>query len=215
MSNLNSNENLATLREGIAQHFNKDEFILLCADLEIDHENLSGDTKIRKAHELVRYMDRHGKLDVLVSKLKDIRPNFNWTQGKHKVLASRLPRPLADFISRHDSNDTDWVVKLEQYLQLGELKMVSLWGSGGVGKTSLAIYVANRLKNRYNNRVVWIEIFDQTSLTEDQLLNEVAKQLGSRDLLKLAQEDFEYKRDEVRKLLDVSTLIVIDDFHYQ
>ncbi len=215
MSNLNSNENLATLREGIAQHFNKDEFILLCADLEIDHENLSGDTKIRKAHELVRYMDRHGKLDVLVSKLKDIRPNFNWTQGKPKVLASRLPRPLADFISRHDSNDTDWVVKLEQYLQLGELKMVSLWGSGGVGKTSLAIYVANRLKNRYNNRVVWIEIFDQTSLTEDQLLNEVAKQLGSRDLLKLAQEDFEYKRDEVRKLLDVSTLIVIDDFHYQ
>lgn len=214
MSNLNSNENLATLREGINQYFDKDEFILLCADLEIDHENLSGDTKIRKAHELVRYMDRRGELEVLVSKLKDIRPNFNWTQGKPKVLASRLRKPLADFISRHDSNDTDWVVKLEQYLQLGELKMVSLWGSGGVGKTSLAIYVANRLKNRYNNRVVWIEIFDQTSLTEDQLLNEVAKQLGSRDLLKLAQEDFEYKRDEVRKLLDVSTLIVIDDFHY-
>jgi hypothetical protein len=48
------------VREAIKQHYSLDEMRTLCDDLGIDYENLPGETRERKALELVGYFERHG-----------------------------------------------------------------------------------------------------------------------------------------------------------
>ena len=70
-------ENLTQLRNAIAQQFDTNEIVLLCADLRVDYDNLAGDTKERKVQELINYLKRRERLPELVKLCRQRRPNFD------------------------------------------------------------------------------------------------------------------------------------------
>ncbi len=55
------------------------ELRTFCFDLDIDHENLPGDTKIEKAIGLVSYLARHNRLSDLVELGQKRRPDITWS----------------------------------------------------------------------------------------------------------------------------------------
>lgn len=63
------------LRDALKERFNEDELRTLCSDLSLDYEALSGESKSRKADELVNYYERRGKLDTLIAAVKAARPD--------------------------------------------------------------------------------------------------------------------------------------------
>jgi Tfp pilus assembly protein PilF len=66
------------LREGIVDVYSKEELEILCTDLGVKYDLLSGDTLPYKAQNLIEYMQRRGKLPVLITTLKEERPHINW-----------------------------------------------------------------------------------------------------------------------------------------
>lgn len=67
-----------------------------------------------------------------------------------------LPRPADDFIGRE--RDVSDICQL-----LGNLRQVTLTGTGGIGKTRLAISVADRLAHRFDDGVRFVDLSDATT----------------------------------------------------
>lgn len=68
------------LHELIAHHFNEDEFVELCKDLGISHEQFSGENLTRKTLELVGYYERrrktHNLIDAILSAREELEPEL-------------------------------------------------------------------------------------------------------------------------------------------
>jgi hypothetical protein len=69
---------LRELRTRIDQHFSLDEIQLLCFDLGVDYEHLSGQTKPIKAHGLIMYLAQRARLDALLQLVEAQRPGIDW-----------------------------------------------------------------------------------------------------------------------------------------
>ena len=82
---------------------------------------------------------------------------------------SNLPVPLTSFVGR--AREIATVTEL-----VGERRLVTLTGPGGIGKTRLAIEVAGRVRGAFPDGIVWIDFspVDDPAL----LLPEVARALG-------------------------------------
>lgn len=63
------------LRDVLATAFSLDELKDLCQDLDVNYENIPGDTLRAKARELVLYFQRHSRFDDLVAAARRIRPD--------------------------------------------------------------------------------------------------------------------------------------------
>ena len=66
------------IRQRISRHFNYDEIKTICFDLDVDYDNLPGSNKDEKARELVVFLDRSGKLENLLKRAQELRPNIVW-----------------------------------------------------------------------------------------------------------------------------------------
>jgi len=71
---------LSDMRNGVVECFNFSELQILCIDLGIDYENLSGDGKEAKARELIGYLHRRHRLSQLITYCISARPNYAWPQ---------------------------------------------------------------------------------------------------------------------------------------
>jgi predicted ATPase/DNA-binding CsgD family transcriptional regulator len=80
------------------------------------------------------------------------------------VLANNLPRPLTSFVGRGDE-----LAAVERLL--GTERMVTLTGSGGCGKTRLAVQAAARLADRWPDGVWWVDL---GPVTDPALVAELA-----------------------------------------
>ncbi len=73
--------NSKALRLQIIESFDLEELELLCDDIEdidVHFGNLSG-TKIEpKAQNLIKHMQKHGKMHVLLQELQSRRPHIDW-----------------------------------------------------------------------------------------------------------------------------------------
>lgn len=69
---------LSGLRDLLNHHFNNDELRQLCFDLDIEYENLPGDTRILKAQSLVAQLQRQGRVFDLITLVRHQRPTVNW-----------------------------------------------------------------------------------------------------------------------------------------
>jgi hypothetical protein len=67
------------LRATIAGCFNESELGDLCADLQVDYENLPGETKSDHVRELIAYLQRRNRLPELVTRCAQLRPLAQWT----------------------------------------------------------------------------------------------------------------------------------------
>ena len=81
----NSSEpvNKPLLRELIAKHFDLEEIKVLCFDLNVDYEDLTGEKKAGKTMSLVLYFDRRDNLSGLIQKLRKERPRVDWDLVEH------------------------------------------------------------------------------------------------------------------------------------
>lgn len=69
---------LGPLRQQITSLFNLDEIRVLCLDLGMNYDDLSGSTISTKAASMIAYADRRGQLDQLMVALQRERPSANW-----------------------------------------------------------------------------------------------------------------------------------------
>jgi hypothetical protein len=69
---------LTGLRESISKTFSKDELRILAHDLDIDYDDLGGETKTNKVLELIAFMQRRNQLPTLVKRLRELRPDISW-----------------------------------------------------------------------------------------------------------------------------------------
>ncbi len=77
-NNLNFEPSYKELREKIQEHFSMGELKGLCFDIGLDFEDLSGDEKIEKTVQLIKYMQRREQLPELIQALYEKRQNVNW-----------------------------------------------------------------------------------------------------------------------------------------
>lgn len=77
------------LQGQIALLFDLDEISSLCMSLEIDFENIQGNTKIAKSERLVQYLDQREKIHELTQLLKASRPNANWDVNFRDISAEQ------------------------------------------------------------------------------------------------------------------------------
>lgn len=66
------------LRDLIFEYFSLVEIKSLCFDIDINYDELSGDTLKLKIQELIFYCYRHDKIMELISTCESLRPQVNW-----------------------------------------------------------------------------------------------------------------------------------------
>jgi predicted ATPase len=93
----------------------------------------------------------------------------------HGVRANRqLPHPLTPLIGREDD-----VRRVLDLLDDPDNRMVTIFGTGGVGKTRLALAVADRAKDRYPDALAYVDV---GTVTEPSLvIPTVAQALGFQE----------------------------------
>lgn len=131
-------------------------------------------------------------------------------EGKQPSLTN-IPRPpVVGFVARRDEQGRDIVERLIEELAPEKRQLVSLWGPGGAGKTTLAAEVVRATEAVFRGRVAWASSLRRADFGLATLLDEIATQLGREDLRKLAPEP---KAAEVAALVGAQpTLVVLDNF---
>ncbi len=66
------------LLELVVRCFNADEVRDLCFELGVNYNDLSGEGHIVKSRELLRYLERDGRIDEFVAACSRLRPNAPW-----------------------------------------------------------------------------------------------------------------------------------------
>src|SRR5262245_32697362 len=131
------------------------------------------------------------------------------------LLPAAIPRPpRVGFVARRDQtrdqNGRDLIELLREELAPERRQIVTLWGSGGVGKTTLAAETVRGLADQFQGRVVWTGPQLRADFTASALLDEIATQLGRADLRTAPPAE---KPELVRALLAESpALVVLDNF---
>ncbi|MCA9942348.1 MAG: hypothetical protein KC449_02655, partial [Anaerolineales bacterium] len=85
-------QKLTLLRKLLIQHFSLDELQVLCFDLGLDYEELPGDTRTTKMHDLIEYLQRRGELTRLLTKVTEQRNFVNWPTFSTTALGTTAER---------------------------------------------------------------------------------------------------------------------------
>ena len=87
--------------------------------------------------------------------------------------------------------------------------MLFLQGVGGIGKTTLAIYIAQKYKHRKRVHVIWVTSKNEV-LTLDKILNSIAHFFDFTGIDSLSLDE---KQDKVLKVLKQNrSLLIVDNF---
>jgi hypothetical protein len=78
------------LREWLAANLEISQLRLLCADLDVDYEDLGGQSKKLKAQELIGYLNRRGRVDELVHAVERMEADPSLYQA-YRRLPVRCP----------------------------------------------------------------------------------------------------------------------------
>jgi hypothetical protein len=104
------------LRRKITKHFSLGEVKVLCQDVTVDYDELSGEEKVEKVSNLIGYLARRGRLADLIQLLKEERSKVDWEESiptpEQQIQDAEKLIPLAkdDLILR------EYLEKLQQYL---------------------------------------------------------------------------------------------------
>jgi len=121
-------------------------------------------------------------------------------QRRASPLYPALPLPLASFVGREQEK-----VALTQLLRRPDVRLVSLTGPGGVGKTRLALEIANSLRQEFAKNVVFVSL--AAVCDQQQLFSAIAAALGLSDSRSLVSADRLGAALQQR-----NTLLILDNF---
>jgi tetratricopeptide (TPR) repeat protein len=119
----------------------------------------------------------------------------------------QLPTDIGDFTGRKD-----YIARIEEILTLG--KIVTISGIPGVGKSALAIHAAHRLKDRYPDAQLHVNLHGQTpesALETKTVLIRVLNALTGRDESQLATDLDGLVAQYRSTLADKRALIILDN----
>ena len=71
-----SNSDLLSI---LSVRFSREELRTLCFELGVDFDDLGGEGKTAKARELILRMRRYSQLENLIQRIKETRPDIDWT----------------------------------------------------------------------------------------------------------------------------------------
>jgi hypothetical protein len=138
--------NLPSLRDLLAQHFSLEELRALCLDLDVEYENLPGETRLAKAQALVTHCLRAGRLPALAQRARALRPAAPWPDGA--ALADewdRLQRAKAAQEGLHGVLPDAQMDAVLATLQAREAELLAhLTGGGAVALGAGALAVGER-----------------------------------------------------------------------
>lgn len=163
-----TSSNLSTLRLALTTLFDEEELRTLCFDLGVAYDNLPAQGISGKARELVSYLDRRGRTQDLVEIVSRLRPELlssagvsdygGQIAGNHITTIDRLVSerhtcpPTANTKIYHNLPHPDYeqfVGRLQQLARIHRLllptnrcSVITIEGTGGIGKSSLALEVA-------------------------------------------------------------------------
>jgi DNA polymerase III delta prime subunit len=118
--------------------------------------------------------------------------------------------PTTGYVPRFNDKGQDILKLLRKTLAPGKNQLVSLWGPGGTGKTTLAIMIAREMFKEFAGRVVWVNGHVRPDFSLSTMLDIIARRLGRPDFCVYSLEQ---KKEEVGELVNgAPTLIVLDNF---
>jgi len=134
-----------------------------------------------------------------------------------KIVPKPPPRPEPKYIERHDREGRDLIVRVNAHLK--ERRMLTLTGAGGVGKTTIANEVANRLFEKriggFKEGIIWITADGRPDFGLLSLVDNVLDQLVPVDQAEAVRRlPLNAKRELARRLLGdrKKCLLALDNF---
>ncbi len=168
----------ARLRDILDACFDLEELRDLCVDLDMDYDNLPGETKKGKARALVIRMVGAGRAETLARRVLELREHLTpddvpvpelaqaaATQTEGSAAAARYEPP------RHLPPLDEYFVDRKVLLtwlreQLHPGKVVTLCGSGGIGKSALARQAVGQLDpERFPDGILFHSFYQQPDPT--------------------------------------------------
>jgi hypothetical protein len=132
--------NLHQLRITIDNSFSREDLRVMCFDLNVDFDNLSGETKSEKIAALLNQFDRRGREAVLLDYLLKEKPEIEWTD----LFAPGDDAEQSPFMGLqfYDAEDSRLFFGREQLTaefvgQLRRQNTLVVVGASGSGKSSL------------------------------------------------------------------------------
>ena len=214
---------LIQLRQLLTQYIDDSELQTFCFDLNVDYEGLSGQNKTDKARELVEFMQRHGRIQEVITQARHLRPHVSWTEtplamdsGLDDLLKQTIPHNLPrrnSFVGREVEK-----ARIHKALLEPETYLIGIDGIGGIGKSSLALAVAYDCLQVSENQdknadiatfvgFIWASAKDR-EMTLNTLLDTIAVTL---DYPGIVQQPLEEKRITAEKLLRSRPYLLILD----
>jgi hypothetical protein len=173
------------LRKLLVYHFSVQEIITLCADIQIEYQDLGGEGKEAKARELINLLIRTGRVNELVEHAAMKRPQVGWEQTYQQELvqvkeeAVQLQENI-EFVNRDH--------ELDSICKPGMPRFTLVDGAAGFGKT----YLLHKVKEFYehNQRELWKAAYidlkqdpamqsEDTSIAQLYIANAIIKQFAS------------------------------------
>jgi predicted ATPase len=142
----------------------------------------------------------------LVRDLTAIRDRLSDLRFKHpEIRSSNLPVPSTAFIGRDKE-----LAAVRQLLLRPEIRLVTVTGPGGIGKSRLAIEVAREMAEHYACGVCFVPL---AAVTDPSLVTlAIAQALGVRETG--GQQPFEALKEFLRNSISTPLLVLIDNFEH-
>lgn len=113
-----------------------------------------------------------------------------------------LPNPLTSFVGRSES-----MADIEELLQQEHIRLLTIEGPGGIGKTRLAIELGRRLNQHFVDGIFWVELAALSS--SEQVVPAIAEVLG------IKEPHLHSLEEEVARTIDAKrVLLILDNFEH-
>lgn len=134
-----STHQLMDLRDNISRFFNEEGVRLLCFDLDVDFDEVSGKRKTEKIQDLLTLLNQQGRLTPLLIQLKNYRPNINWESYLPAEPMASSPFKGLRYFEEKDATlffgRQQLTAELIQHLS--KYRFLAVVGASGSGKSSV------------------------------------------------------------------------------
>jgi hypothetical protein len=185
-----------SLRKVIEGHFNTDEIKTLCFDLDIDYENLDGDSKPSKIRELISLCERQNRRDELIETVLRLRPAIRDNYSSSST--GSTPSFRSQVTDKEIVAIKDWLLPRFANLVSGEVNYLGGISSSFPAEFRSFSFIFESRKTHYDSIGVMIRRYDGPSPTQHMRLWELIqsipnpKNVGLRRIVLIVLSEYDY-----------------------